>query len=103
MFAECDLVNQGYYLGNGWVKIPKEVRQRAEETARDRWMLLFQPLCFFHYLIVLVKVVFIAGQMVSERRCIQRGAYRKTVPIRPLDLPVEVVHPLSIAGIPVPK
>ena len=42
MFAECDLVNQGYYLGNGWVKIPKEVRQRAEETARDRWMLLFQ-------------------------------------------------------------
>lgn len=36
------MVNQGYYLGNGWVKIPKEVRQRAEETARDRWMLLFQ-------------------------------------------------------------
>lgn len=42
MFAECDLVTQGYYLGNGWVKIPKEVRQQAEEMARDRWMLLFQ-------------------------------------------------------------
>ena len=42
MFAECDLVTQGYYLGNGWVKIPKEVRQQAEETACDRWMLLFQ-------------------------------------------------------------
>ncbi len=42
MFDECDLVTQGYYLGNGWVKIPKEVRQQAEETARDRWMLLFQ-------------------------------------------------------------
>ena len=42
MFSECDLVTQGYYLGNGWLNIPKEVRQRAEETARDRWMLLFQ-------------------------------------------------------------
>lgn len=42
MFDECDLVTQGYYLGNGWLNIPKEVRQRAEETARDRWMLLFQ-------------------------------------------------------------
>lgn len=42
MFVECDMVTQGYYLGNGWIKIPKEVRQQAEETARDRWMLLFQ-------------------------------------------------------------
>ena len=42
MFSECDLVTQGYYLGNGWVKIPKEVRQRAEDSARDRWVLLFQ-------------------------------------------------------------
>ena len=42
MFDECDLVSQGYYLGDGWLNIPKEVRQRAEETARDRWMLLFQ-------------------------------------------------------------
>ena len=42
MFGECDLVTQGYYLGNGWVKIPKEVRQRAEDSARNRWVLLFQ-------------------------------------------------------------
>ena len=42
MFAECDLVTQGYYLGNGWGKIPKEIRQRAEGSARDRWLLLFQ-------------------------------------------------------------
>ena len=42
MFAECDLVTQGYYLGNGWIKIPKEIRQRAEDSARDRWVLLFQ-------------------------------------------------------------
>ena len=41
--------------------------------------------------------------MIGKRRCVQRGAYRKTVPIRPLDLPVEVVHPPGIAGIPVPK
>ena len=44
MFDECDLASQGYYLGdgNGWNKIPKAIRQQAEETARDRWMLLFQ-------------------------------------------------------------
>lgn len=42
MFAECDLVTQGYYLGNGWGKIPKEIRRRAEGSARDRWLLLFQ-------------------------------------------------------------
>lgn len=44
MFDECDLASQGYYLGdgNGWNKIPKTIRQQAEETARDRWMLLFQ-------------------------------------------------------------
>ena len=45
MFAECDLVTQGYYLGNGWGKIPKEIRQRAEGSARDRWLLLFQLYC----------------------------------------------------------
>ena len=48
-------------------------------------------------------MVFVASQMVSEQRCVQRGAYGKTVPIRPLDLPVEVIHPPDIAGIPVPK
>ena len=42
MFSECDLVTQGYYLGNGWIKIPKEIRQRAEDSAHDRWVLLFQ-------------------------------------------------------------
>ena len=42
MFSECDLVTKGYYLGSGWTKIPKEVSQRAKESARDRWMLLFQ-------------------------------------------------------------
>ena len=44
MFNECDLASQGNYLGdgNGWNKIPKAIRQQAEETARDRWMLLFQ-------------------------------------------------------------
>ena len=31
-----------YYYGSGWNKIPKEVRQRAIESARDRWMLLLQ-------------------------------------------------------------
>lgn len=42
MFDECDLVTQGYYLGSGWNKVPKEVLQRAKESARDRWMLLLQ-------------------------------------------------------------
>lgn len=44
MFEECDLVTQGYYLGSpeGWNKIPKDIRKRAEESARDRWMLLLQ-------------------------------------------------------------
>lgn len=44
MYKECDLVTEGYYLGSreGWSKIPKDIRQRAEETARDRWMLLLQ-------------------------------------------------------------
>ena len=44
MFDECDLASPGNYQGdgNGWNKIPKDIRQQAEETARDRWMLLFQ-------------------------------------------------------------
>ena len=48
-------------------------------------------------------MVFVAGQMVGKRRCVQRGAYREAVPIRSLDLPVEVVHPPGVAGIPVSK
>lgn len=44
MYKECDLVTQEFYLGNsdGWSKIPKDVRKHAEESARDRWTLLFQ-------------------------------------------------------------
>lgn len=42
MAIECELVTQGYYLGSSWENIPKDVRQRAQETALDRWRLLFQ-------------------------------------------------------------
>ncbi len=44
MFEECDIVTKGYYLGNpeGWREIPKAIRQEAEQTAKDRWMLLLQ-------------------------------------------------------------
>ena len=42
MFAECELVTQGYYLGSGWHKVPKDVRKKAEETACDKWRLLLQ-------------------------------------------------------------
>lgn len=44
MFEECDIASKGYYLGNpeGWRKIPKDIRQEAEQTAKDRWMLLLQ-------------------------------------------------------------
>ncbi len=42
-YAEIqNLVAQGYNLGNGWGEVPKEVRQRAEESAHDRWTLLLQ-------------------------------------------------------------
>lgn len=44
MYMDCELASQGYYMGDveGWNKIPEDVRKQAEETARDRWMLLFQ-------------------------------------------------------------
>ena len=42
MFSECDLVTQGYYLGGDRTNVPKEICQQADETACDRWMLLFQ-------------------------------------------------------------
>ena len=42
MAVECDLVTQGYYLGGKWEEIPEEVCRRAEQTAPDRWLLLFQ-------------------------------------------------------------
>lgn len=41
MYEECDLVTQGYYLGDG-NNAPEDLQKRAKETARDRWMLLFQ-------------------------------------------------------------
>lgn len=31
MFAECELVTQGYYLGSGWHKVPKDVRKRQKK------------------------------------------------------------------------
>lgn len=44
MAAQCDLVSQGYYLGSGndWRRVPNDIRKQAEETALDRWVLLFQ-------------------------------------------------------------
>ncbi len=42
MPTECDLVSQGYYLGDGWKRIPEDVQKHAKETALDRWVLLFQ-------------------------------------------------------------
>ena len=42
MFVECDLVARGYYLGDGWRNVPKDIRKEAEETAYDKWRLLLQ-------------------------------------------------------------
>ena len=42
MAAECELVAQVHYLGDGWQDVPEDVRQQAEATALDRWRLLFQ-------------------------------------------------------------
>ena len=42
MFDECDLVTQGYYLGNGWLNIPKEVLSAGGRNGPCTWMLLFQ-------------------------------------------------------------
>lgn len=42
MAAECELVAQDHYLGDGWQDVPEDVRQQAEATALDRWRLLFQ-------------------------------------------------------------
>ena len=48
-------------------------------------------------------MVFVTGQMIYKQSRVHRSADCETVPIRPLNLPVEVIHPLGIAGIPVPK
>lgn len=42
MFVECELVSKGYYLGDGWSNIPKDIRQQAREIAHDKWQLLLQ-------------------------------------------------------------
>ena len=42
MPIECELIQRGYYLGDGWKNIPEEVRKQAKEKALDRWILLFQ-------------------------------------------------------------
>ncbi len=42
MEPECELVGQGYYLGNSWDKIPQSVRDNAEYTSQEKWQLLFQ-------------------------------------------------------------
>lgn len=42
MFEECDMVTQGFYLGDDWNKVPQNIRRQAAETALDRWQLLFQ-------------------------------------------------------------
>lgn len=42
MFAECELVAQGYYLGSAWSHIPKETIKQAQQHGPERWQLLFQ-------------------------------------------------------------
>ena len=44
MFTECDLVTQGYYLGDetGWSRVSEDARKQADEIAMDRWTLLLQ-------------------------------------------------------------
>lgn len=42
MEPECELIGNGYYLGNGWDNIPQEVRDNAEYASQEKWQLLFQ-------------------------------------------------------------
>ncbi len=42
MVTECDFASQGYYVGDGWKNIPQEVKDKAKESAIERWLLLFQ-------------------------------------------------------------
>lgn len=45
MPVECDLASQGYWMGGGGgpgIPIPEETLERAQKSAKDRWMLLFQ-------------------------------------------------------------
>lgn len=45
MPIECDLASQGHWMGGGGgpgIPIPDEALKQAQESAMDRWMLLFQ-------------------------------------------------------------
>lgn len=42
MTRECELVTQGYYLGDNWGDVPDEVYRRAKQTSLNKWRLLFQ-------------------------------------------------------------
>ncbi len=42
MEPECELIDNGYYLGGSWNKIPQEVLDEAERTSQEKWQLLLQ-------------------------------------------------------------
>ena len=42
MPQQCELVSQGYYMGNGLKGIPQKVLEDAEKSSLDGWRLLFQ-------------------------------------------------------------
>lgn len=42
MTTQCELINRGYYLGDGWNDIPKEDLEEAEKISLDKWQLLLQ-------------------------------------------------------------
>lgn len=42
MTVECEMVSKGYYLGEGWDKLPKDVLENAKQNSRQDWLLLFQ-------------------------------------------------------------
>ena len=42
MFEDCELISQGYFLGQGTGEIPKKILQSSHSSAYKRWMLLFQ-------------------------------------------------------------
>ena len=41
MAVECELVTQGYDLGD-WRNVPDEAYRRAKQTSLNKWRLLFQ-------------------------------------------------------------
>lgn len=42
MAEECELVTKNFYLGKGFLGIPKDVRRQAKQVSLERWRLLFQ-------------------------------------------------------------